>query len=187
MADEPTADLVGRQLGEFILRKKIGEGGCAVVYRSAQPALKRDVVVKVLHARRRRNDTAQERFFREAQLASQLDHPYAAHVYAFGEEEDGLLWIAMELVHGITLGDWLAAHGPMPLKQFVPIMASAAPPGASIGLLGDRADEVGGLIGRDGGRTGRGELTAAIDHLLEHADVGDRADLDIGQRVAQQA
>ena len=125
MADEP-ADLVGRQLGEFILREKIGEGGCAVVYRCEQPALKRDVVVKVLHARRRRNDASQERFFREAQLASRLDHPYAAHVYAFGGEDDGLLWIAMELVHGVTLGDWLETHGPMPLEQFVPFFEHVA-------------------------------------------------------------
>jgi WD40 repeat protein len=57
---------------------------------------------------------------REAQLASRLDHPYAAHVYAFGAEEaDGLLWIAMELVEGITLRRWLRDHGPMPLPQFV--------------------------------------------------------------------
>jgi WD40 repeat protein/serine/threonine protein kinase len=125
MADEP-ADLVGRQLGEFILREKIDEGGCAVVYRSTQPALKRDVVVKVLHARRWRNDTSQERFFREAQLASRLDHPYAAHVYAFGREEDGLLWIAMELVHGDTLSDWLETHGPMSLEQFVPFFECVA-------------------------------------------------------------
>src|SRR6185369_12425455 len=55
-----------------------------------------------------------------ARLASRLDHPYAAHVYAFGiEEEDRLLWIAMERVRGVTLAEWLKAHGPMPLGQFV--------------------------------------------------------------------
>src|SRR5262245_27678442 len=90
--------LVGRKLGEFVLRERIGEGGFGVVYRAEQTTLDREAVVKVLH--KRLQDTAQitERFLREAKLASKLDHPYAAHVYAFGAESDGVLWIAMELV-----------------------------------------------------------------------------------------
>src|SRR6185503_2443879 len=50
-----------------------------------------------------------------------LDHPYAAHVYAFGAEPDGLLWIAMELVRGHTLGELVRARGPMPLELFAPL------------------------------------------------------------------
>jgi hypothetical protein len=98
--DEPMADLdlSGRRLGEFVLRDRIGAGGYGTVYRCEQPMLKRAAVVKVLHARRRRNHAAHERFLREAQLASRLDHPYAAHVYSFGIEHDGLLWIA-RVVH----------------------------------------------------------------------------------------
>jgi WD40 repeat protein/serine/threonine protein kinase len=119
-------DLSGRTLGEFVLREQIGAGGYGAVYRCAQPVLKRDAVVKVLHAGRRRNTTAKERFLREAQLASRLDHPYAAHVYSFGAEDDGLLWIAMELVHGITLGDLLKSRGPMPLDEFVPFFECVA-------------------------------------------------------------
>jgi len=119
-------DLSGRMLGEFILREQIAEGGHAVVYRAEQAALRRDVVVKVLHARRRRSDAALERFLREARLASLLDHPYAAHVYAFGSEADGVLWIAMEFVHGITLGAWLGARGPMSLDAFVPFFERVA-------------------------------------------------------------
>ena len=119
-------DLSGRTLGEFILREQIGAGGYGAVYRCEQPVLKRDAVIKVLHAGRRRNNTAKERFLREAQLASRLDHPYAAHVYSFGAEDDGLLWIAMELVQGITLGDLLKSRGPMPLDEFVPFFECIA-------------------------------------------------------------
>ncbi|HEX8106614.1 MAG TPA: protein kinase [Kofleriaceae bacterium] len=119
-------DLSGRRLGEFTLREQIGEGGCAVVYRCEQPQLRRSAVVKVLHERGQRSDAALDRFRREAQLASQLDHPYAAHVYAFGDEDDGLFWIAMELVQGTALDDWLEAHGPMPLAQFVPFFECVA-------------------------------------------------------------
>src|ERR1700758_2228149 len=94
-------DLSGRTLGEFILREQIGEGGYGAVYRGEQPLLERDVVVKVLHERRG-DDVSRRRFLREAKLASRLDHPYAAHVYASGAEDaDGILWIAMELVQGV--------------------------------------------------------------------------------------
>src|SRR5579872_240510 len=124
--EEPTRmELSGRRLGEFILREPIGEGGCAVVYRCEQPQLRRSAVVKVLHERGQRSDAALDRFRREAQLASQLDHPYAAHIYAFGDD-DGVFWIAMELVQGTALDDWLEVHGPMPLAQFVPFFECVA-------------------------------------------------------------
>jgi WD40 repeat protein/serine/threonine protein kinase len=118
MADQD--DLSGRKIGEFVLRERIGEGGFGAVYCCEQPLLGRDVVVKVLHRRLCGSDVVVQRFLREAQLASRLDHPYAAHIYAFGiEPHDGLLWIAMERVHGVTLAEWLKTHGPMPLGQLV--------------------------------------------------------------------
>ena len=92
-------DLSGRTLGEFRLRKLIGEGGYGQVYLAEQPALEREVVVKVLREDRS-SPGARERFLREARLAAQLRHPYAAQVYAFGAAFGGsLLWIAMELRH----------------------------------------------------------------------------------------
>ncbi|HET9622470.1 MAG TPA: serine/threonine-protein kinase, partial [Kofleriaceae bacterium] len=120
-------DLCGRTVGEFILREKIDAGGFGDVYRCEQPLLGREAVVKVLHQRLRRNDVVLQRFMREAQLASRLNHPYAAHVYAFGiEHADGLFWIAMELVEGITLNRWLRDRGPLPLDQFVPFFERVA-------------------------------------------------------------
>jgi serine/threonine protein kinase len=119
-------DLSGRTLGEFILREQIGEGGYGVVYRGEQLLLKRDVVVKVLHERRS-DRTSRMRFLREARLASLLDHPYAAHVYASGAEpQDGVLWIAMEWVQGVPLSAWLDQHGRMPPEQFVPFFECVA-------------------------------------------------------------
>jgi len=112
--------LRGRRLGDFVLRERIGEGAFAAVYRCEQPLLGREAVIKVLHQRMRQSDVALQRFLREARLASRLDHPYAAHVYAFGvEPEDGLAWIAMELVHGTSLERWLTERGPLPLDILV--------------------------------------------------------------------
>src|SRR2546423_8661549 len=114
--------LVGRTLGEFVLRERIGEGGFGAVYRAIQPALDREAVIKVLHARLHASRSATERFLREAKLASKLDHPYAAHIYAFGAEKDGELWIAMELVRGTPLDQILKIQGPLPLERFVPLL-----------------------------------------------------------------
>jgi WD40 repeat protein/serine/threonine protein kinase len=114
-------------VGEFVLRERIDEGGFGAVYRCEQPLLGRQAVVKVLHQRLRRNDVVLQRFMREAQLASRLDHPYAAHVYAFGiEHDDGLFWIAMEMVQGTALNRWLRDRGPLTLEQFVPFFERVA-------------------------------------------------------------
>src|SRR5438105_2823492 len=114
--------LVGRTLGEFVLRERIGEGGFGAVYRASQPALDREAVIKVLHASLHASKAATERFLREAKLASKLDHPYAAHIYAFGAEQDGELWIAMEHVRGTPLDQVLKLQGPLPLERFVPLL-----------------------------------------------------------------
>src|SRR5260370_35536287 len=118
----PESCLLGRTLGEFLVREKLGQGGAGLVFRAEQPLLAREAVIKVLHASTRPNDDMVHRFLREARLASRLDHPYAAHIYAFGAELDGLLWIAMEFVHGTPLDKLLKAHGPLPLARFVPLV-----------------------------------------------------------------
>jgi WD40 repeat protein/serine/threonine protein kinase len=113
--------LVGRSLGEFIVREPMSRGGFGLVFRAEQPGLGREAVIKILHTPGQSDGTAQ-RFLREAQLASRLDHPYAAHVYAFGAEPDGVLWIAMEMVRGTPLEVLLATQGPIPLDRFVPLL-----------------------------------------------------------------
>src|SRR6188508_2816800 len=116
------AALVGRTFGEFVVREPLGSGGFGMVFRAEQPALAREAVIKVLHTRLLGSETVVQRFLREARLASRLDHPYAAHTYAFGVEPDGVLWIAMELVRGTPLDRMLEVQGPIPLDRFVPLL-----------------------------------------------------------------
>ncbi|MGQ0505577.1 MAG: nSTAND1 domain-containing NTPase [Myxococcaceae bacterium] len=114
--------LTGRSLGDFVLRDKLGQGAFGAVYRAEQPSLSREAVVKVLLGKEGHDDEAVKRFLREAKLAAQLDHPYAAHVYAFGAEPDGMLWIALENVRGTTLHQLLKTQGPLPLNRFVALL-----------------------------------------------------------------
>ena len=114
--------LTGRRVGDFTIGEQFDQGGYGAIYRAEQMTLGREVVIKVLRRRGDRNHERTQRFLREAHLASQLDHPYAAHIYAFGAEPDGLLWIAMELVRGTPLKQLLATQGSLSLIRLVPLV-----------------------------------------------------------------
>lgn len=118
---DPVDPIIGRKLGDFLVKEKLGEGGFGAVYKATQIILARKAVIKILHTRHRTNPNILERFKREAHLASRLEHPYCAHVYSFGAEPDGLLWIAMEMVQGTPLDTWLKINGAMPLNRFLPL------------------------------------------------------------------
>ncbi|HEY5934102.1 MAG TPA: serine/threonine-protein kinase, partial [Kofleriaceae bacterium] len=109
-------------LGDFVLGDKLGEGGFGTVYLAEQRTLGRAAVVKVIRKSLVAHRDAADRFALEARLASRFDHPYAAHVYAFGTEPDGSMWIAMELVKGTPLNELVDRGGPIPLERFVPLM-----------------------------------------------------------------
>ncbi|MCG8425118.1 MAG: protein kinase [Proteobacteria bacterium] len=115
--------IVGRTLGDFSVKELIGSGGFGAVYRAEQVKLSREVVIKVLQWDADGNETDRvRRFLREARLASRLDHPYAAHIYAFGVETDGILWLAMEFVRGTPLSELLELQGPLSLGRLIPLL-----------------------------------------------------------------
>ncbi len=110
----------GRVLGDFVVKERLGAGGGGEVFRAEQVSLAREAVIKIFYRSKNEESTSTERFLREARLASKLDHPFASHVYGFGSEPDGLMWMAMELVRGVTLETMIHEQGPMPLLRFVP-------------------------------------------------------------------
>ena len=115
------ASLIGRTLGKFKLVERLGRGGSGEVFQAEDIQLGRSAVIKVLRREVAAVANRVERFLREAKLASRLDHPYAAHVYAFGAEPDGVLWIAMEHVRGVTLDELIAKRGSIPPAVFAPL------------------------------------------------------------------
>ncbi|MBP9208524.1 MAG: serine/threonine protein kinase [Kofleriaceae bacterium] len=96
--------LLGRVLdGRYQIIDRLGKGGMGVVYRAIQLSVDREVAVKVVDARLAHDLGAAKRFLREARLASRLSQPSVVGVYDFGQTEDGVLYLVMELLRGHTL------------------------------------------------------------------------------------
>ena len=112
--------LLGRTIaGKFTIESRIGGGGMGSVYRARQAGLDKIVAVKVLHRELLAEPTFASRFKREATSASRIDHPSSIRVIDFGEEPDGLLYIAMEYLEGRTLFKVLRDEAPLAPARIV--------------------------------------------------------------------
>jgi serine/threonine-protein kinase len=81
------------------------------------------VAIKILHPKLANRKDLTSRFRREARAMSQLTHPNTVKVFAFGElEEDGSLYIVMELLEGKNLNQVVRREGPMPPERAIPIL-----------------------------------------------------------------
>ena len=95
---------VGRTIAEkFRLDLLIGEGAMGRVYKGEQLSLSKLVAIKVLHKHLGGDPRIAKRFHREARAASRLSHPNSLQIIDFGEDADGTLYIAMELLDGRDL------------------------------------------------------------------------------------
>jgi tRNA A-37 threonylcarbamoyl transferase component Bud32 len=114
--------MIGREIiGQYIIRDKLGEGGMGEVYLADQPALGRQVAIKVVHAqaREREFDELMERFRNEAKAAASLESPHIVKIFNWGELDDGTLFMAMEYLSGRTLSQVIHEHGPLPADLVV--------------------------------------------------------------------
>ena len=110
--EEGKPDLLGKLLGPYQLLRQIGSGGMGVVYEAEDTRLGRRVAVKLLPPEYGKDPRAKERFIREAQTASALDHPNLCTVFDIGDS-DGRLFIVLAFYEGDTLRERLQ-RGPMP-------------------------------------------------------------------------
>jgi eukaryotic-like serine/threonine-protein kinase len=134
----PGGDFANRQIGRFAVVRLLGAGGMGIVYEAYDPRLHRRVAVKVLRDGAL-SPRRTQRMMREAQALAQLSHPNVVNVYEVGTCEEGL-FIAMQLVRGVTLKEWLAQR-PRPWRQVLSLFMDI---GAGLAAAHDA-----GLVHRD--------------------------------------
>jgi serine/threonine protein kinase len=105
------AALDAKQLGQYTLDEKLGEGGMGVVYHGHHALLLRPTAIKFLHPEKT-NDQTVARFEREVKLTSQLVHPNTIAVYDYGRTPEGIFYYAMEYLDGLNLEDLVKRYGP---------------------------------------------------------------------------
>jgi len=104
-----TAALIGATLGRYRLERELGAGAMGVVYAAFDPDLERRIALKLLRPQAPSAEL-KERLLREARAMARLTHPNVVTVYEVGTT-GGRDFVAMELIHGETLAEWLG-HAP---------------------------------------------------------------------------
>jgi tRNA A-37 threonylcarbamoyl transferase component Bud32 len=110
-----------RNLGQYTLEEKIGEGGMGEVYKATHAILKRPTAVKILKPEAVNPETI-ARFEREVQLTSQLTHPNTVEVYDYGHTSEGIFYYAMEYLPGLNLAQLIEMEGNLPSGRVIHIL-----------------------------------------------------------------
>jgi serine/threonine protein kinase len=149
------AALTAKELGQYQLEEKLGEGGMGVVYRGRHRMMRRPTAIKLLHPDKT-TDEAIARFEREVQLTCQLNHPNTIAIYDYGRTPEGIFFYAMEYIDGINFDALVARHGPQPearvIRILTQVLASLAE-AHGIGLVHRDIKPANLLLSRRGGES----------------------------------
>src|SRR5262245_5776513 len=127
-------------IGKYKVLEKLGSGGMGSVYLCEHKLMRRRVAVKVLPTAKAQDESALQRFFREARAVAALDHPNIVHAYDIDQDES-LHFLVMEYVDGASLQEIVKKSGPMDIPRSCDYIRQA-----TLGL--DHAHQA-GLIHRD--------------------------------------
>ena len=115
------AAMAAKELGQYQLEEKLGEGGMGVVYRGRHKLLRRPTAIKLLHPEKS-TDESVARFEREVQLTCQLNHPNTISIFDYGRTPEGIFFYAMEYLDGINLETLVNKFGPQPEGRVIHIL-----------------------------------------------------------------
>jgi serine/threonine protein kinase len=111
-----TQDLIGSMINNYELLDHIGQGGMGDVFLARHPQIGKQVAIKLLRQEYSKNAEATRRFFHEARVVSEINHPNVVDVLDFGETASGACYITMEYLEGESLTSYIKAQGPLPTE-----------------------------------------------------------------------
>jgi serine/threonine protein kinase len=114
-------DEIGR-LGPYRVLELLGQGGMGAVFRAEDPHLQRTVALKVMLPDVARQAAAREQFLREARAAAKIEHDHIVTIFQVGEDR-GVPFVAMQLLKGTSLEDFLRQQESREAKSAVPVSA----------------------------------------------------------------
>lgn len=120
----PTGDetaLVGQQLGEYRVKRCIGQGGMGVVYEAEHVTLGRKVAIKLLREEHARSPYARN-LLSEARAASAIQHRGIIDVFGFGQQPGIGQYLVMEYLEGQPLSEFMAEHAPLPPAEAIQLL-----------------------------------------------------------------
>jgi len=116
-----------QRFGRYTVVGELGRGAMGTVYRAVDPLIEREVAVKTLlpNLAEHEQSEVRERFLREARSAGRLNHPNIVTIFDVGEQ-DGVVYIAMELLRGSSLAQLLREPDRLPFERIADIVAQVA-------------------------------------------------------------
>jgi serine/threonine-protein kinase len=124
--------LIGKAIGHYIVRRKLGEGGMGLVYVAEHPAIGKRVALKVLHPEFSSQAEIVSRFFQEARAVNAIQHPNIVDVVDYGlipspsSGEPPRVYLLMEYLEGVTLGALIRREAPLSTERTVGIALQIA-------------------------------------------------------------
>lgn len=117
------SNLVGKTIGFYEVKEKLGKGAMAEVYKAYHPKLERYAALKIIFPGLADEADFLSRFEMEGKALARLDHPNIVRIYDFGEDEETqCCYLVMEYIAGDTLKEWLHKRGELSLEQVLPIL-----------------------------------------------------------------
>jgi serine/threonine-protein kinase len=116
------AEQRANQIGQYTLRRKLGEGGMGEVWLAEHGLLKRPCAIKFVRPDLAAHPATAARFAREVQAVTGLTHVNTVRVYDYGRADDGSFYLVMEYLDGPTLEELVRTVGPLPPGQVVDLV-----------------------------------------------------------------
>jgi len=109
-------ELMGVDVGGYVIDGELGRGGMGVVYSATHPVIGKRAAIKVLKPSLSNNPATVERFLQEARSVNQIGHPNIVDIFAFGSLPDGRRYLVMDLLQGESLRARVK-RGPMHVRE----------------------------------------------------------------------